>query len=387
MKDSQHTNGSIADVAPAFWPFYQDGVVWPSSYVIIPHMVYEQYGDLGILQEHYDAMKKWTDYMKGFLEDGIMPKNEYGDWCVPPASLTEIHSTDPATKTSGPLLSTAYFYYDVCLMACAARLLGKTGDAEQFDLLAGQLKGAFNRHFYRSDSGFYDNGTQTSCVLPLAFGLVTDGCRAKVFAHLVSKITNESHNHIGTGLVGGQYLMRVLSDNGRFDLAYAIATQKTYPSWGYMVSKGATTMLELWNGDTAAPGMNSGNHVMLVGDLNIWLHEYLGGIRPDPEAPGFKKIVIKPEVADGLTWVKASYNSVRGLIVSDWKLNGGKFHLNLTVPGNSTATVYVPAKNLADVTEGNQLLEQAKGVRFLRLEDSRVVLEVGSGQYAFDSRL
>src|SRR5262249_55776016 len=156
---------------------------------------------------------------------------------------------DPATKTSGPLLSTAYFYYDVCLMARSARLLGKTMDAEHFDSLASQIKDAFNRRFYRSESGFYDNGTQTSCVLPVAFGLVPDDYRAKIFAHLVSKITNESHDHIGTGLVGGQYLMRVLSDNGRLDLAYTIATQTSYPSWGYMVSKGATTMLELWNGD------------------------------------------------------------------------------------------------------------------------------------------
>ena len=145
-------------------------------------------------------------------------------------------------------------------------------------------------------------------------------------------------------------------------------------------------MLELWNGDTAAPGMNSGNHVMLIGDLNIWLHEYLGGIRPDPEAPGFKKIIIKPEVVGDLTWVKASYNSVHGLIVSDWKLSGGKFHLDLTIPGNSSATVHIPAKSLADVTESNQPIERAKGVKFLRLEDGRVVLEVASGHYTFDSR-
>jgi alpha-L-rhamnosidase len=350
-------------------------------------MMYVQYGDLEVLREHYDSMKKWTDYMTGFLQDGIMPKNEYGDWCVPPESPTEIHSSNPAKNTSGPLLSTAYFYYAVCLMARSARLLGKAGDVEHFDLLASQMKTAFNRHFYNSETGFYDNGTQTSCVLPLAFGMVPEDCRSKVFAHLISEITDESHNHIGTGLVGGQYLMRVLSDNGRFDLAYTIATQKTYPSWGYMITTGATTMRELWNGDTAAPGMNSGNHVMLIGDLNIWLHEYLGGIRPDPEKPGFKHVIIKPEIIGDLTWAKASYNSIHGLIVSNWKLSGGKFHLDLTIPGNCKAKVYLPAKALIDVTENNQPIEQAKGVTFLRLEEGRGVLEATSGHYAFDSQL
>ena len=119
--------------------------------------------------------------------------------------------------------------------------------------------------------------------------------RERSLQHLVNKITDESQGHVGTGLIGGQWLMRVLSDNGRTDLAYTIATQKTYPSWGYMVEKGATTIWELWNGDTADPAMNSGNHVMLVGDLGIWLYEYVAGIKPDPEQPGFKHIIMRPE--------------------------------------------------------------------------------------------
>lgn len=386
IRDDQHSNGSVPDVSPAYWSLYNDGVVWPSTYIIIPHMLYDQYDDLGILQKHYDSMKKWTDYMTTFLKNGIMPRNTYADWCVPPKSLTEINTSDPKLTTSGPLLSTAIFYHDLRLMARSARVLGKTEDAEHFDTLADQIKVAFNLRFYNSKAGYYDNGTQTSCVLPLAFGLVPDEYESNIFAHLVEKITVESHNHLETGLVGGHYLMRVLSDNGRPDLAYAIATQTTYPSWGYMISKGATTMWELWNGDTAGSGMNSRNIVMLIGDLNIWLHEYLGGIRPDPEAPGFKKIIIHPEAVSGLIWVKDDYDSVRGRISSEWHQSAGQFDLRVSMPASTMATVYLPAKDIQSVTESGKPAERAEGVKFLRQENGRVVLQVGSGNYVFVSK-
>ena len=388
MKDDQHANGSVPDVCPAYWPLYQDGVVWASSYLIIPDMLYDQYDDLGILQTHYDSMKKWADYMASFLAAGIMPRNTYADWCFPPkspAEITVINSTDPKLTTSGTLMSTAFFYHDLRLMARSARLLGKMMDAEHFDEIASQVKLAFNRKFYDSKLGYYDNGTQTSCVLPLAFGLVPDEYKTNIFAQLVEKITVESDNHLGTGLIGGHYLMRVLSDNGRPDLAYAVATQTTYPSWGYMISKGATTVWELWNGDTADSGMNSRNIVMLIGDLDLWLHEYLGGIRPDPEAPGFKKILIKPEVVKGLTWVKDGYDSVRGHVSSEWRYSAGKFDLRVTIPANTTATVYLPAKDLQSVTEDGKDLTHVAGVKSATITSDCAVLQIGSGDYHFAS--
>ena len=389
IQDDQHPNGSVPDVSPAYWSLYQDGVVWASTYIIVPHMLYDQYDDLGILNQHYDSMKKWTDYMTTFLENGVMTRNTYGDWCFPPrspAEMTVINSSDPKLTTDGNLMSTAIFYHDLRLMARSARLLGKTEDAEHFETLAARMKVAFNHRYYNSQLGYYDNGTQTSCVLPLAFGLVPDEYKTNVFAHLIEKITVESDNHLGTGLIGGHYLMRVLSDNGRPDLAYAIATQTTYPSWGYMISKGATTIWELWNGDTADSGMNSRNIVMLIGDLNIWLHEYLGGIRSDPEAPGFKKIIIKPEIVGDLAWVKDSYDSIHGRISSEWQPFAGQFDLRVTIPANTTATVYLPAKDIKSVTEGGKPVAQAEGVQFLRQENDRAILRVGSGNYVFISK-
>jgi alpha-L-rhamnosidase len=388
INDAQRSDGSVPDVCPAFWPLYQDGVVWASTYIIVPHMLYDQYGDAGILQQHYDSMKQWTDYMSKFLENDLMTRNTYGDWCFPPrlkSEMTVINSSDPKLATDGNMMSTAIFYHDLKLMARSAQLLGKTEDAKYFEALAGKIKIAFNDRYYNSKLGYYDNGTQTSCILPLAFGMVPDENKAKVFAQLVEKITVESDNHLGTGLIGGHYLMRVLSDNGRPDLAYTIATQTTYPSWGYMISKGATTMWELWNGDTADSGMNSRNIVMLIGDLNIWLHENLGGIRPDPAAPGFKKIIIKPEAISGLAWVKDSYDSIHGRIRTEWHQTAGKFDLQVTLPANTTATVYLPAKNINSVTENGKSLAKTAGVKSAKMEADRAVLKIGSGDYHFTS--
>jgi alpha-L-rhamnosidase len=385
MADAQKPNGSVSDVCPAYWPIYSDNVTWPSSTVVIPQTLHDQFADEAVVAVHYASAKKWMDYMRGFVTNGIIARDSYGDWCVPPEEQTLIHSKDPNRKTDKALLATAYLYYDSRLMAGYATALGKTEDAQYFTRQAEQLKAAFNARFFRADRGQYDNGSQTSCVLPLAFGLVPEGERARVFAHLVRKITDETHNHIGTGLIGAQYLMRVLTDGGRADLAYTIASQRTYPSWGYMVEKGATTVWELWNGDTADPAMNSGNHVMLVGDLNIWLHENLAGIKSDPQQPGFKHIVMCPEPVGDLTSVKATHRSPYGLIVSDWTKREERLEWNITVPVNARATVLVPASTADAVTESGKPATQARGVKFAKLENGRAVFLLGSGNYRFES--
>jgi alpha-L-rhamnosidase len=208
-----------------------------------------------------------------------------------------------------------------------------------------------------------------------------------VFAHLVKKIEVESGGHIGTGLIGGQWLNRVLTEGGRPDLAYRLATNTTYPGWGYMVEKGATTIWELWNTDTAPPNMNSRNHVMLVGDLAIWLYEDLAGIKSDPARPGFKHIIMKPHPVGDLTFARAIHRSPYGLIVSDWKRGDGAFDWQITVPPNTTATVYLPTTDAARVTEGGQPINKVKSVTFLRQEAGAAVYTVGAGTYRFRSAL
>jgi len=385
IADAQKNSGSVPDVAPSYWPIYNDDVTWPSSGVIIPNSLYRQFGDVTAVAAHYDSAKRWTTYMLGFVTNGIIDRDQYGDWCVPPADPKEIHTTDPTRITSKELLATSYFYFDLRLMQRYADLLGKTDDATRFGKLADEMKAAFNQHFLNRELGQYDNGTQTSSVLPLMFGLVPDDMRANIFQHLVNKIERETHGHIGTGLIGGQYLNRVLSDNGRSDLAYTIATQTNYPGWGYMVEHGATTIWELWNGNTADPSMNSGNHVMLVGDLVIWLYEDLAGIAPDIEHPGFKHIIMKPQPVGDLKFVKATHQSPYGLITSEWHRDGGKFDWQIEIPANTTATIYIPAPDTDSVREGNTAANKAVGVTSSRYENGRAVFELTSGKYHFIS--
>lgn len=387
MVDAQKENGSVPDVCPAYWPIYSDNVTWPSSLVLVPGSLYEQYGDLQTIARAYPSMVKWIDYMSTFITDDIIPRDQYGDWCVPPEDPKLIHSQDPARKTAGPILGTTYFYHCLELMSRYAALLNRPEDAERFTKLAERLKKGLNAKYLRHDLGQYDNGAQTTSVLPLAFDMVPGDQRQAVFDHLVRNITEETRGHIGTGLVGGQWLNRVLTSGGRPDLAYRFATNTGYPSWGYMVAKDATTIWELWNGDTADPAMNSGNHVMLVGDLIIWLYESLAGIQSDPAAPGFKHIVMKPVVVRDLGFVTATHHSPYGFIASHWRRDGGHFTWEITVPPNTTATVWVPARTQAKVTESGRPVDQSSGVEVLRREGGYVVLKVAAGSYRFESDL
>ncbi len=383
MADAQQASGSVPDVCPPYWPIYSDNVTWPASSVLIPGHLLTQYGDLAILQRHYPTMRQWIEYMSGFLQDDLISRDTYGDWCVPPEDPKLIHSQDPARKTHPTILATAVFAHSLDAMGRYATALGKDDDAARYRGLALRLKTALNARFFDPQRGYYDNGSQTACVLPLAFGLVPEGHGNRVFSHLVNQITRESRSHVGTGLVGCQWLMRTLTDNGRADLAYTLAGNRTYPSWGYMLDRGATTIWELWNGDTADPAMNSGNHVMLVGDLVVWMYESLAGIKSDPAQPGFKHLIMEPQPVGDLTFVKATHRSPYGLIASEWRRDNDRFTWRVTVPPNTSASLRFPAASGRTVTEGGLPLGQAVGIREVGMLGERVRIEAGAGQYVF----
>lgn len=383
IADAQRPNGNVSDVSPAYWHDYRENVTWPSTSIMMPEMLRDQFGDDHVIAEHYDSARKWMLHMETFVTNGIIAKDNYGDWCMPPEDITIIHSKDPSRITSGPLLATTFFYHDLRVMQQYALQLGRTNDADGFAQLADQMKDAFNAKFLNSQTGEYDNGTPTSSILPLAFDMVPDDMREKVFDFLVNKITSDWHSHVGTGVLGGKYLMRVLSENGRPDLAYTLVTQTNYPSWGYMAQHGATTVWELWDGDTADPSMNSGNHVMLIGDLAIWFYENLAGIKPDPEQPGFRHIIMQPTPVGDLTYVKASHLSPYGWITSEWHKGGNEFEWRIKIPTGATATVYLPAALPADVNESGHRLTADAGVKLLPSQGGRVVANVESGAYDF----
>ncbi len=385
IRDAQNEKGSIPDVCPAYWAMYNDNVTWDGTGIMILDMLLSQYGNTRALDENYDAMKKWIMYMyETYSKDGLMPRDTYGDWCMPPEEPSMIHSRDPNRITAGPLLGTSYFCHDVDLMKKFALILNKPGDARYFEELSARMKKAYNDAFFDETLNCYGNNTVTANIISLAFGLVPEKRRPDVFNNIVEQIETEYDGHIPVGLIGITNLQRVLSEFGRADIAMRFATDTTYPGWGYMVKNGATTIWELWNGNTADPSMNSGNHVMLLGDLIIWMHECLGGIMPD--TPGFKTIIMKPLLAEGLGFVKTRHNSPYGLIVSNWEINDKKeFHWDIDIPFNTKATVFIPATDASGVLENGRKPSKKDGITFTGFKNGFAMYEVLSGRYHFES--
>lgn len=395
IQQSQTTEGVIPDVAPAFWHYYTDDITWPATYFLVANMLYHQYGDIRPIEKHYASMKEWIIHIrKKYLpagetgtKDYLIPKDKYGDWCMPPIHPELIHAVDSSRITSGELIATAYYYHLLELMGEYAQLLNKPSDAKQYDALAKKIKVAFNQKYLNMKSGVYDNNTVTANLLPLYFNITPESEKGKVFQNVANEITNIYHDHVSTGVIGTGWLLRSLTEYGRPDLAYKIVTIRTYPGWGYMAASGATTTWELWNGNKANPEMSSRNHVMLLGDLIVWMYEDVAGIKNDVNSPGFKKIVMKPLLTDSLQYVDASYHSIHGLIKSDWKRSDHHFYWNISVPGNTQAMIYIPAAEADKIRESGKKVSDIEGVKFIKMKNGRAEFEIGSGNYAFESQL
>lgn len=380
IKYSQTQDGGLPDVAPAFWRYYGDNVTWPGTYITVGDMLYQQFGDAEVIKKQYPSMKKWMVYMEeNYLQNDLMNKDKYGDWCVPPESLELIRSKDLARLTDGQLLSSAFYYQLLTIMKKFAIIANTDTDIAHYDDLTTRIKKAFNAKFLNTEKNYYANNTVTANVLPLAFGMVPENLIDKVFKNMVHEVEVTKQGHISTGVIGTQFLMRTLTNFGRGDLAYKLASNKTYPSWGFMVENGATTIWELWNGNTADPSMNSQNHVMLLGDLLIWYYENMAGIKSNPETPGFKQIIMKPDFNAGLTFVNASYESIYGLIKSDWKKTKNTLEWKITIPANSSAVVYLPATNASSITVNKQKLAQFS--TSYKTENNNIILTLESGSY------
>ncbi|MFD2287686.1 family 78 glycoside hydrolase catalytic domain [Pedobacter petrophilus] len=377
IRNSQKEDGAIPDVAPAFWRYYSDNMTWPGAMLLVTEMLYKQTGDLQAVQDNYPAMKKWLSYMQDrYMKDYILTKDSYGDWCMPPITIEFGRGKSADKKYPSELISTAYYYHFTQLMMQFAKAIGREDDVAAYQQLGDQIKTAFNQKYY-NDKGYYASNALTDNIIPLYFGMVPKDSVKQVFSNITYTIEVTNKEHLSNGLVGIQWLMRCLNDNGRPDLAYTIATQKTYPGWGYMVENGATTIWELWNGNTADPKMNSQNHVMMLGDLLIWYYENVAGIKSDGEA--FRKIIMKPEMINGLDKVNASYKSIYGLIKSDYTKTVSQFKWNITVPPNTTATLYIPANKRNEVSESRNIGD----IKFVKMDNGKAIYEVGSGDYSF----
>jgi alpha-L-rhamnosidase len=384
IEDAQLETGSLPDVAPAYWQFYSDNITWPAAYISIADMLYEQFGDKKAIELHYPSMKKWLEYMQAkYMKDYIMTKDQYGDWCMPPENLNIIWSKDPLRITDGEILSTSFFYRLLHTMSKFAEISQNNADKKAFLDLAEKVKTAYNAKFFDKSKAQYGNNTVTANIISLMQGLVPEGYEQKVFENLSSRIEGEFNSHVSVGLIGIQFLMRGLTAYNRPDLAYKIATNRTYPSWGYMIDNGATTIWELWNGNTADPAMNSGNHVMLLGDLISWYYENLAGIKSDKKEVGFKKIIMKPVFPIGLNYAKASHLSPYGLIKSEWKKTDNKLEWNVTIPTNTTAEITLPANQLSKIFCNGKLITKIKSLTKISENSGSYAFLIPSGEYRF----
>ena len=352
-EDSQWDNGSLPNVVPPYWRGYTDNLTWPGAILTATDMLYTRFGDDRPIRQHYGAWKRWLLHIKSYMKDGILHRDTYGDWCMPPESLEMIHSNDPKRITDSPLLSTPFYCYLCGKMAKFAEVMALPDDVAYFNDEIANTTVAFNQKYFNYTHCCYGNNTVTANLLPLWFGMAPKDLQQQVFNSIVDKTENECDGHVSTGVVGIQQLMRCLTEFGRGDLALKIASNDTYPSWGYMVRNGATTIWELWNGNTADPSMNSGNHVMLLGDLLLWEYEYLGGIRVDyskashncQQPTANSQLTLKPYPIEGLTFVDCTYQSVSGLIESHWKREGDRFEWDFVIPANTEAEVCLPTAN------------------------------------------
>lgn len=380
VADGQSAEGDFPDVAPRLIVTTTGAPGWADAGVIVPWTMYTCYGDRRMLERHYQAMTRWVNYVREGNTDLIWLNrvgNNYGDW-------VSIQSDTPKE-----VLATAFFALSARLTGRTARILGRTTEADDFEELFGRIKAAFNRAFVDAE-GHVTGRTQTSYVLALEFDLLPPAMRPLAIEHLVRAI-EENDWHLSTGFLGVRHLLPALANNGRIDVAYRLLMNDTFPSWGYSIRNGATSIWERWDGWTdangfQAPEMNSFNHYSF-GSVGEWMYRYVAGLDTDPEAPGYKRSIIRPRPGGGLTSAKATYQSIQGTISSDWRIDSGRFDLTVEIPANTTATVYVPAKPGAGIEESGRPATTAEGVKALRRDADAAVFTVGSGTYRFRSSI
>jgi alpha-L-rhamnosidase len=375
--DAQSPEGGFSDVTPRMGDKADGAPAWGDAGVIVPWTIYQCYGDTRLIAERYPAMQKWIEYIHSVNPDLIWRKranNNFGDWL------------NTGSDTPREVLSTAYFAYSTRLLGKMALAIGKEDEARQYEDLFQQIKGAFNQEFVAAD-GRIKGDTQTAYVLALRFDLLPQEKRESAAKYLVDDIQNKRNGHLSTGFLGVGYLTPTLTQAGYLDVAYRLLNNDTYPSWGYSIRHGATTIWERWDGWTEEkgfqdPGMNSFNHYSL-GSVGEWMYASVAGIDLDPAQPGYKHILLHPHPGGGLTYARAAYDSIHGHIVSDWKIENGRLAYHVEVPANTTATVWVPATGETQVMEGGKSAAKAEGIKFLRMEAGCAVYEIGSGTYAF----
>ena len=370
MHDTQLPSGMVPTMAPEYFIYqggFRDSVEWGGAYLLLPEMMQAWYGQQGLVSQHYEAMKKYVDYLETQAKDGILSTG-LGDW--------NGGGADPRTPIA--ITDTAYYFDLASTLSKLAVGIGRTGDAARYRQLSDSIKNQFNAKFVDTESGKVGTGSQSAQATALDFHLLNRETEQKAFDQLLSDVRQHDYA-VSCGEIGHPALLRVLTNFGRADVVARIHLQTGKPGYGYQIKKGLTTLAESWD---ASP--ISQNHFML-GHLMEWLYGDLVGIKPDPAGFAFSRILIQPRIVPNVTWAKASYDSVRGRISCAWKSTGDRVHIEATIPANTSATVFVPCRPGGTVRVSYPLSKGFAMVVSQGHSDGYEPIRVTSGRFVFDS--
>ncbi len=369
-RDNQNPDGTFPHVVPDIMGG-GGATAWGDAALLCAYNVYRNYDDTRLVAEHFAAMEKYMRWLATKTKNGIAEVGGFGDWL------------NAGGGADSKAIDTAYYAYLARIMSEMAEAIGRGDDGRRYGALSEEIKAAFVRTFLQAD-GSLKGCSQTGYALAFSMGLLPDDMHAKAAEKFVEEV-KRFHWHIATGFIGTPRILPALSAAGRDDVAFRVLLQETYPSWLFPVKNGATTMWERWNGWTPEAGfgdigMNSFNHYAF-GAVGEYLYGTVGGIRAG--SPGYKTIVIRPAFEAGISWAKTSHECVHGRIATSWRREGAKATLEVVIPPNTCALVFVPTREAAGVTESGVPAEKASGVSFVRVEENAVVYAVGSGSYGF----
>jgi len=384
----QDENGSVSHVVPDVLSppgsFFGGSAAWADAVAIIPWTMYLSYDDTRLLENQYQSMKAWVEYVRGRAGEAHLwsTGQHFGDWLA----FNSTVSDHPGPTTEKDLIATAFFAHSTDLLQRTATVLGYAEDAAEYAALLSTIKKAFQREFVNA-TGQVGENTQAAYVLALQFDLLPEEHRVEAARRLSTEV--QRRGHLTTGFVGTPYLCHVLSRYGHLDLAYQLLNRKEYPSWLYPVTQGATTIWERWDGQRPdgsfqSVGMNSFNHYA-YGAIGDWMYRVVAGLEIDPSEPGYRHVLVQPQPGGGLTSVIARLETLYGEAAAGWALrDDDRFEVLAVVPPNARGTVRLPEAVLAEVTEGEGPIASASGIQKATQVEGAVVVEVGSGRYRFE---
>jgi len=380
IADAQRADGALPSTVPRKYGDLPGDLGWETAYISLCYYMWEQYGDRRILEQNEPNLKKYIEFLHGQAPDNLIHNRlgHEGDW-------VEIE------HTPHNYIQNAWYYYDVWMLAQIEQTLGNSADAAAYGQFAQGIRDALNRTFFHADTGEYANGTQAANAMAVFLDLVPKDRRDAVSENLTNDILYYHNTHVTTGFIGVKFLMPALTAIGRSDLAYDLAVQTTYPSWGYMVTKGATTLWELWQ-DKAGPAMNSHDHIMF-GSVGSWFYQALAGINQGAGGAGYRHVRIQPQIVEDLDWTSATVETIRGTVASSWTHFPGAVTLHAAIPVGADARVVIP--KLPGMTEivieesGRVIWEKGhfisgdSGITKATEENDDFAIDVGSGDYSF----